>query len=370
VSFLAIVAGLCLAQSASAVPTGEPALTTSTPADSVVFQDVTCEGSVAEVDQSQPEPEPEPIPTGVSGPTGPTGPTDEEPEEEEPPYIVENYYEYSFTCDKDVWAYTIVTNRDVATFDSETLGFTSPTNESPKGDPAPGEDFFCIGSIPSFGPACYGAVRGTPARQTKISAGNTGRGNMVLDVPICEAYDQPQAWVVVMTELGSYNDTVSPVRVTGPWIVTSDPIPLDTSEVDCDEPLLLKEDVETAATRPRRPRARRPPRGPVPSARRPPRPPGGSRPDRLTSSTRRRSWSSGREQIPAAGQAFRKKKKKRTRRNRTDEDQEDTPRPPAWSGRPVGAPRHGSGRDDHDQRIDHGRPAGNPARQGLRPGRR
>jgi hypothetical protein len=249
VSFLAIVAGLCLAQSASAVPTGEPALTTSTPADSVVFQDVTCEGSVAEVDQSQPEPEPEPIPTGVSGPTGPTGPTDEEPEEEEPPYIVENYYEYSFTCDKDVWAYTIVTNRDVATFDSETLGFTSPTNESPKGDPAPGEDFFCIGSIPSFGPACYGAVRGTPARQTKISAGNTGRGNMVLDVPICEAYDQPQAWVVVMTELGSYNDTVSPVRVTGPWIVTSDPIPLDTSEVDCDEPLLLKEDVETAVSR-------------------------------------------------------------------------------------------------------------------------
>ena len=85
----------------------------------------------------------------------------------------------------------------------------------------------------------------------RLNIGNSVKGKISFDMPLCEAYDQPQFSVVVMTELGSYNDAdqTKPPVVKGPWIVTSEPIALDTAAVECDEPLLLKEDVETAVSR-------------------------------------------------------------------------------------------------------------------------
>ncbi|MEX0620469.1 MAG: hypothetical protein WD181_02715 [Solirubrobacterales bacterium] len=240
--------GLWLAQPAAAVPIGTPALNADSPPEDPVFGDVTCEGAVREADQSEPEPEPEATPSGA---TGPTGPTDEE-EEEEPPYIVEDLYEYEFSCDKEVYAYTVATNREVGSFDTETIGLL------PNGDPAPGldggsgpvgEDFFCLGGIPAFGVGCYASPSKTPA--VRLNIGNSVTGRISLDAPLCSAYDQPQFSVVVLTELGSYNDadTTKPPVVKGPWVVTSEPISLDTTAIECDRLVLLKGEVRSAVRR-------------------------------------------------------------------------------------------------------------------------
>lgn len=231
---IAFAFGFLMVGSAGAVPIGSPTLPGDTPADSTVFQDVSCEGAVT------------PVPTEPTDPSEPVDP-EEDPLE---PLPEEDVLEYDFSCDKDVFAFSIVSNREVGSYETEMLGYL------PNGDVAPGlldgnqvgvgEDFFCVGSIPAFGVGCYANPLKTPA--VRLNTGNTAKGKFALAAPLCEAYEQPQFSVVVMTELGSYNDadTTKPPVVKGPWVVTSEPIPLDTTDVECDQLTLLADDIDSA----------------------------------------------------------------------------------------------------------------------------
>lgn len=231
---IAFAFGFWMVGTAGAVPIGSPTLPADTPADSTIFQDVSCEGSVTAVP-----------------PADPSEPTDPEEEPLEP-LPEEDVLEYDFTCDKDVFAFSIVSNREVGAYETEMLGYL------PDGEVAPGlldsnqvgvgEDFFCVGSIPAFGVGCYANPLKNPA--VRLNTGNTAKGKFTLAGPMCEAYEQPQFSVVVMTELGSYNDadTTKPPVVRGPWVVTSEPIPLDITEVECDQLTLLADDIGSAVS--------------------------------------------------------------------------------------------------------------------------
>ena len=136
-------------------------------------------------------------------------------------------YGYEVKCDKDVYAITIMSNRSVGSYSTEVIGLL------PSGDPADGEDLFCIGGTPSNGFGCYASPGKTPP--VKLTAGNTVVGSFSLFDPICDANSQPQFWAVAVSELGSYNDadTTKPPVIKGPWSVSSEPFPLDAKSVRC-----------------------------------------------------------------------------------------------------------------------------------------
>jgi hypothetical protein len=136
-------------------------------------------------------------------------------------------YGYEVKCDKDVYAITIMSNRLVGSFNTEVIAL------EPSGEPAIGEDLFCIGLTPSNGFGCYASPGKTPA--VKLTAGNTVIGGFSLSDPICDANYQPQFWAVAVSELGSYNDadTTKPPVIRGPWSVSSEPFLLNSSAVRC-----------------------------------------------------------------------------------------------------------------------------------------
>ena len=189
--FLGLVAAVAAA--AAFVPTASASLPADIDPDDPVFRDVVCQGKIASAK--------DPI-FGAS-------------------------YNYEIECDKDVYAITVGSNRSVSSYNTEVISLL------PSGDPAPGEDFFCIGGTPSNGFGCYASPLKTPA--VKLTAGNTLIGSFTLSEPICDANAQPQFWAVVTTQLGSYNDadTTKPPVIRGPWWVSSEPFLLDTKAVKC-----------------------------------------------------------------------------------------------------------------------------------------
>jgi len=136
-------------------------------------------------------------------------------------------YGYEVTCDKDAYAVTIMSNRLVGSYNTEVIALL------PSGEPAIGEDLFCIGLTPSNGFGCYASPGKTPP--VKLSAGNTVIGSFSLFDPICDANSQPQFWAVAVSQLGSYNDadTTKPPVIRGPWWVSSEPFPLNAKAVRC-----------------------------------------------------------------------------------------------------------------------------------------
>lgn len=130
-------------------------------------------------------------------------------------------YEYEFKCDRDLRGFSIVSNREVDATISEPIGLGLD------GEPAIGEDFFCISSIPGWGFSCYGR-RGT----AKLTAGNTMKAGLSTFEPICDANDQPQFWIVPVYEYTEENTTVTP-PTTAKWLVAAEPVALGNKEVRC-----------------------------------------------------------------------------------------------------------------------------------------
>lgn len=130
-------------------------------------------------------------------------------------------YEYEFKCNRDLRAFSIVSNREVDATISEPIGLGLD------GEPAIGEDFFCLSSIPGWGFSCYGR-RGT----AKLTAGNTMKAGLSTFEPICDANDQPQFWIVPVYEYTEENTTVTP-PTTAKWQIAAEPVALGNKEIRC-----------------------------------------------------------------------------------------------------------------------------------------
>lgn len=138
--------------------------------------------------------------------------------------IFDDAYGFTFGCNQDVYAISLVGNREVDSFKTEIIGM------KPDGEPGENEDFFCVGAVPSFGFGCYGSPGKDPA--IRISAGNKAEGGFTLSKRICDANVQPQFMGVAMVEYQSINDLVDPPTVRK-WMATTEPFPLDNSAVRC-----------------------------------------------------------------------------------------------------------------------------------------
>lgn len=141
--------------------------------------------------------------------------------------IFSDSFTYEFGCDKDISALTIVSNRELGSFSTEIIGVNAA------GEPGVGQDFFCVGAVPSSGFGCYGNPGKTPA--TVITAGNKGIGEFSMFNPVCDANAQPMFWGIAQTVYSTTNDLdplLPPVVRT--WTATTEPFPLDVSAIECE----------------------------------------------------------------------------------------------------------------------------------------
>ncbi len=138
--------------------------------------------------------------------------------------IFPDSYSYSFGCNKNVYAISLVSNREIDLFATEVIGL------KPDGEPGDGEDFFCVGGVPAFGFGCYG----TPGRdpETQLAAGNKLQGTFTLSNPICDANAQPQISGVALLDYPSIHDLVDPPSIRK-WKATTETIALNTSAIRC-----------------------------------------------------------------------------------------------------------------------------------------
>jgi hypothetical protein len=139
--------------------------------------------------------------------------------------IFPDAYGFEFGCNQDIYAFSIVSNREIDSFSTEIIGI------KPDGTVGEGEDFFCVGAVPAFGFGCYGTPGRSPS--TSILADNRGIGEFTLSRPICDANVQPRFWGVAMAEYSTTNDLVDP-PVVRKWMATSEPFPINARAVDCD----------------------------------------------------------------------------------------------------------------------------------------
>lgn len=138
--------------------------------------------------------------------------------------IFPDEFSYEFGCDKDISAFSIVSNRQIGSFTTEVIGVDSA------GEPGAGQDFFCAGAVPSFGFGCYGSPGKTPA--VVITAGNKAIGQFSMFDPVCDANAQPMVWGIAQTEFSTTNDLVDP-PVVRKWLATSEPFVLNTKGIKC-----------------------------------------------------------------------------------------------------------------------------------------
>jgi hypothetical protein len=138
--------------------------------------------------------------------------------------IFPDEFSYEFGCDKDISAFSIVSNRQVGSFSTEVIGV------DPAGEPGLNQDFFCTGQVPSFGFGCYGNPGKTPV--TVITAGNKAIGEFSMFNSVCDANVQPTVWGIAQTEYSTTNDLVDP-PVVRKWLATSEPFLLDATAIRC-----------------------------------------------------------------------------------------------------------------------------------------
>lgn len=138
------------------------------------------------------------------------------------PEDAEYPYRYEFKCDGDLRGFSIVSNREIDATVSEPFGFRPDD-----GEPAVGEDFFCVSGIPGWGFSCYGR-RGT----AKLSAGNTMKAGLSTFDPICDANQQPQFWLVPIYNYTEENTTVTP-PTTASWLAAAEPVALGNKAIRC-----------------------------------------------------------------------------------------------------------------------------------------
>jgi hypothetical protein len=138
--------------------------------------------------------------------------------------IFPDAYAFEFGCTEDIFAFSIVSNREIDSFSTEIIGI------KPDGEPGENEDFFCVGAVPANGFGCYGNPGKTPA--IRISGGNKGIGEFTLSGPICDGNVQPRFWGIALAEYSTTNDLVDP-PVVRKWLATSEPFPINASGVRC-----------------------------------------------------------------------------------------------------------------------------------------
>lgn len=138
--------------------------------------------------------------------------------------IFPDAYSFSFGCNQDVYAISLVANREIDSFNTEIIGL------KPNGDPGENEDFFCVGAVPAFGFGCYASAGKTPA--IKLSAGNKLNGGFTLSKSICDANNQPRIMGVAMVEYQSINDLSDPPKVTR-WMGTTEPFAFNANAIRC-----------------------------------------------------------------------------------------------------------------------------------------
>lgn len=138
--------------------------------------------------------------------------------------IFPDAYSFEFGCTEDIFAFSVVSNREIDSFNTEIIGL------KPDGGPAENEDFFCVGAVPAFGFGCYGTPGRNPA--IRISGGNKAIGEFTLSRPICDANEQPRFWGVAMAEYSTVNDLVDPPSIRK-WMATSEPFPINAKGVRC-----------------------------------------------------------------------------------------------------------------------------------------
>ena len=138
--------------------------------------------------------------------------------------IFDDAYKFDFGCNQDVYAVSIVSNREIDSFETEVIAL------QPDGEPGANEDFFCVGAVPAFGFACYGSPGKTPV--TKASAGNMIEGKFTLSAPVCDANVQPKFMAVPMIEYQTINDLADPPTIRK-WYGTAEPFVLDNSAIRC-----------------------------------------------------------------------------------------------------------------------------------------
>lgn len=112
----------------------------------------------------------------------------------------DNSLNYSIKCSEDIQGYSIVSNRSVGYFSTETTVFAGA-------DVAEGESFTCEGAIPGNGIGCYG----------KMAAGHSVEGFIGTTDELCEAAVQPKFWVVALT---------TQIAKEKPFSLTSEPFQL------------------------------------------------------------------------------------------------------------------------------------------------
>lgn len=139
--------------------------------------------------------------------------------------IFPNAYAYEFGCNEDIFAFSIVSNREIDSFSTEIIGLTK------KGEPAENEDFFCVGALPAFGFGCYGRPGRDPV--VRISARNRAIGEFTLSRRICAANEQPRFWGVAMAEFSTVNDLDPENPRIRKWMATSEPFPINSKAVRC-----------------------------------------------------------------------------------------------------------------------------------------
>lgn len=124
---------------------------------------------------------------------------------------------YEIKCNRDLLAYSIVSNREIDATTSEPIGF------EPSGDAALGEDFFCKSGIPGWGLGCYGA-KGT----AKLTAGNYVKAGLSTFSPLCDSNMQPMFWLIAM-----YDYEEDKFGTVATWKATSEPILMNSRAVRC-----------------------------------------------------------------------------------------------------------------------------------------
>lgn len=138
--------------------------------------------------------------------------------------IFDDAYSFNFGCNEDIYAMSIVANREIDSFSTEVIGI------QPDGEPGENEDFFCVGLVPASGFGCYASPGKTPA--IHLSAGNKLEGTFTFSKPVCDANVQPKVMGVAMIEYQSINDLADPPTIRK-WMGTTEPFALDTSALRC-----------------------------------------------------------------------------------------------------------------------------------------
>ena len=139
--------------------------------------------------------------------------------------IFPNAYSFEFGCTEDIFAFSIVSNREIDSFSTEIIGIQD------NGEPAANEDFFCVGAVPANGFGCYGTPGRNPA--IRISGGNHAIGEFTLSREICDDNAQPRFWGIAMAEYSTVNDLDPENPVVRKWLATSEPFPINASGVRC-----------------------------------------------------------------------------------------------------------------------------------------